>query len=350
VTSWTPPRIAIVAPSSPSGEIGGAERLYTGLQNALSEQGFEVELILLPSVESSFTQILGSYLSFYDLDLSRFDGVISTKAPTYAVRHRNHVGYLVHTMRVFYDMFEVEFRSPSLDLLEQREFIQSLDSRLLSPFRLKDLFSIGAEVASRLQRYNARQAKCLRHPTTLAGLREGQFDYFLLPGRLHRWKRVDLAIDAVLASSAPLKLIISGDGEDANHFHRRANGDPRIEFVGRVSDEKLLDLYANAMAVIFVPKSEDLGLVTLEAYRSGKPVITCCDSGEPARIVQHGVSGFVPDPEAHCISAFLEKIAADPTLASRMGAAGRASIAEVTWTHVAKTLARALGFGPFLGD
>ena len=116
-------------------------------------------------------------------------------------------------MRVFYDMFESEFREPSIDLLEQRQFIQRLDSRLLSPFRLKALFAVGEEVANRLQRYNARRAKCLRHPTTLTGFNKGNFEYFFLPGRLHRWKRVDLAIDAVLASEAPLRLVISGDGE-----------------------------------------------------------------------------------------------------------------------------------------
>jgi glycosyltransferase involved in cell wall biosynthesis len=345
-----PPRLAIVVPLSLSGERGGAERLFEGLRDALADLGFATECVALPCDESGFSPILGSYLSFYDLDLGRFDGVISTKVPTYAVSHRNHVGYLVHTMRVFYDMFETEFRNPSDDLLAQRQFIQGLDSRLLSPSRLKALFSVGEEVANRLQHYNARQAQCLHHPTTLAGLREGNFDYFFLPGRLHRWKRVDLAIDAVLASDAPLRLVISGDGEDADSFRRRARGDGRIQFIGRVSEEQLLDLYANAAAVLFVPKSEDLGLVTLEAFQSGKPVITCRDSGEPARIVRHGVSGFVVDPDARSIAASMEKITADPTLARSMGAAGKASIAAVTWTHVATTLARALGFNHFLGE
>jgi glycosyltransferase involved in cell wall biosynthesis len=350
VTSPSPPRVAIVAPSSPSGEKGGAERLFAGLSNALTGLGLATELVTLPSNESGFTQIMESYLSFYDLDLSRFDGVISTKAPTYAVRHRNHVGYLVHTMRVFYDMFETEFHEPSIDLVEQRQFIQSLDSRLLSPFRLKSLFAVGEEVVNRLQRYNARQAKCLRHPTTLNGFGEGNFAYFFVPGRLHRWKRVDLVIDAVLASDAPLRLVISGDGEDSESFRQRARGDRRIEFVGRVSEERLIDLYANAAAVLFVPKSEDLGLVTLEAFLSGKPVITCNDSGEPARIVRHGVSGFVVDPDALSIATSMEKIVADPSLAREMGASGLASIADVTWRHVATTLTRALGFGRFLDE
>jgi len=42
-------------------------------------------------------------------------GVISTKAPGYMIRHRNHICYLQHTMRVFYDMFDVEFPKASAE-------------------------------------------------------------------------------------------------------------------------------------------------------------------------------------------------------------------------------------------
>ena len=68
MTSHSPPRVAIVTSSSPAGEIGGAERLFTGLNDALTALGLVTEFVTLPSDESGFTQILGSYLSFYDLD------------------------------------------------------------------------------------------------------------------------------------------------------------------------------------------------------------------------------------------------------------------------------------------
>ena len=125
----------------------------------------------------------------------------------------------------------------------------------------------------------------VRHPSTLTGFAEGRFDYFFLPGRLHRWKRVDVAIQAFLAADVPVQLIISGEGEDRELFEAEARGDPRIVFVGRVTDERLVELYSNALAVIFIPQREDLGLITLEAFGSAKPVVTVRDSGEPANII-----------------------------------------------------------------
>src|SRR6185295_3217401 len=104
-------RIAIVATASASGEKGGAERFYDGLKFALCEQGVDAEIVPVIPDESNFEGILRSYLYCYDLDLTGFDGIISTKTPGYLARHPNHVCYLLHTMRRFYDMFDIEFPS-----------------------------------------------------------------------------------------------------------------------------------------------------------------------------------------------------------------------------------------------
>ena len=118
-----------------------------------------------------------------------------------------------------------------------------------------------------------------------------------------------------------------------------------MHFVGRVSDARLADLYANALAVLFTPRSEDLGLVTLEAFQSAKPVITCIDSGEPARIVEDGISGYVCRPDPAYIGASMEDLARNPARARDMGRAGKSAIAGITWEHVAGSLCNALGFG-----
>lgn len=339
----------MVAAGSARGELGGAERFFTGLTQALCDVGFDAELVAVPSDESSFEAIQRSYLRFYDLDLSRFDGVISSKAPSYALRHPNHVCYLQHTMRVFYDMFDLEFPHPSQDLLEQRHFIRLLDTALLRAPHTRKLLAIGQEVSDRLKLYNGLEAEeIIHHPTTLGGLHEGAFDYFFLPGRLHRWKRVGLAIAAMRETTMPARLLISGDGEDAEMFRTQADGDGRIVFLGRVSDRQLADLYADARAALFVPMREDMGLITFEAMNSGTPVITVTDSGEPANIVRDGETGLVCAPEPGALAAAMEKLWAQPELAQAMGAAGRASIAHITWENVALRLGHALGFGKFL--
>src|ERR1051325_4519274 len=92
-------RIAILATASASGEKGGAERFYDGLRNSLWAHGVDPEIVPVIPDESDFGAVLGSYLQFYDLDLTAYDGIISTKAPAYVARHQNHVCYLQHTMR-----------------------------------------------------------------------------------------------------------------------------------------------------------------------------------------------------------------------------------------------------------
>lgn len=335
-------KIAILATASPSGEAGGAERFYEGLCTALREQGADASVVPVVADEANFESILRSYLRFYDLDLSAFDGVISTKAPGYVVRHRNHVCYLQHTMRVFYDMFEVEFPSPSRELLEQRRRIQELDTAALSSARLRKLFVIGEEVRKRLVQFNGLDAEVLYQASNMSGFREGGFDYIFMPGRLHRWKRVDLVIRAMKYVTAPVKLMISGTGEDRQALEELARGDERIVFLGRLSDEQLLDAYANALAVPFVPYREDFGLVTVEAFHSGKPVITCSDSGEPARLVEKYAAGLVCEPAPADIGRAIDQLYATPDLARTMGARGLAASGHMSWHATAARLLEAL--------
>ncbi len=71
-------RIALVAPSPVPFVIGGAEKLWWGLQNAIHRLTPHLcELIKLPSPERNFWEILASYRRFAELDLSHFDRVIT---------------------------------------------------------------------------------------------------------------------------------------------------------------------------------------------------------------------------------------------------------------------------------
>jgi glycosyltransferase involved in cell wall biosynthesis len=345
-------RLAVLSVASSAADAGGAERLYAGLVEALRGEGFEADLIAGISDESSFESIQASYLNFYDMDLSAYDGVISTKAPTYAARHPNHVCYLMHTIRVFYDMFPVERPHPSQADHEQRDFIHRIDRLCLSPERIRQIHTVGEEVRLRLMDSLGLNGKVLRHPTNMEGLRprdaalpEGEAPYFLCAGRLHRWKRVDLAIQAMREISEDARLIITGVGEDAEWFKTLAEGDDRIIFLGRVDEAKLLELYAGALAVIFSPLREDLGLVTLEAYACSRPVITCEDSGEPGRIVQHMVTGMVTAPTPAAMAEAMRHYIHHPDQAAAMGRRGLELSQSINWRSVARALTASLAPG-----
>jgi glycosyltransferase involved in cell wall biosynthesis len=338
-------KVAVIAVGSKTGEQGGAERFYQGLTNALNAAGVEADQIKVVSDESCFEAIEETLLRFYDLDLAQYDGVISTKNPSYLVRHPNHICYLVHTMRVFYDMFDTEYPLVMEPIQKQRELIQAIDKLALSFPRTRKLFAIGNEVRNRLLEFIGVDCEVM-YPGISGDLFYCRsYEYIFIPGRLHRWKRVNLIIEAMRYVKAPVKLIISGTGEDEKHLKAVAVGDARIVFVGRVSDAELLSLYADALCVPFVPVREDLGLVTIEAFRSSKPVITCVDSGEPAYIVKHKESGFICQPIPSEIANCIDFLYNHRDVAKSMGERGRQSVGHICWEDVATRLISTLNTG-----
>ena len=335
-------RVAVVAPKPTSGEKGGAERLFAGLVWGLNESGADAELVEVDSDESTYEKIQETYLRCYDLDLSGFDAVVSTKAPTYLIRHDRHACYLLHTMRSFYDMYEQVFPRPSREIELQRRLIIGLDTAALKPPRTRAVFSIGEEVAERLARHNGIASRVL-HPSSNLACRPGpQGDYILVPGRLHRWKRVDLVIDALHLIRSDVRVKICGAGEDETFFRQQAKADRRIEFCGYVSDAQLIDLYSNALAIAFVSIREDFGYVALEAMMSAKPLITCKDSGEPARMIQDGVTGFICEPNDIEISKAIRTLHENPEESLAMGIRARQQAPDSNWRRTAEALLRAL--------
>jgi glycosyltransferase involved in cell wall biosynthesis len=333
-------KTAIITPAIHDPEhLFGAERLFFGMVQAFKQRA-EVDWIQVPIVERSWETVLQSYRDCFDLDLRGYDLVISTKAPTHLAQHPNHVCWLLHQIRVFYDRFDDEYGSlPAQALAERRahrEAIHKLDS--LAFQRVRKLFSIGQEVSRRLKLCNGFDAEVLYPPGLTQGHYCGAQDYFLLPGRLHRWKRVDLAIRAMQSFSGDVPLLIAGSGEDEQEFRKLAGDDPRIRFLGFVSDAEMLKLYADALAVLFVPKDEDFGYIAVEAMLSHKPVIVCKDSGEPARMVQNGRSGFVVDPDPVEIAGAMGILAANRELAREMGEQAYQNAPSQSWDNVVQRL------------
>jgi glycosyltransferase involved in cell wall biosynthesis len=255
------------------------------------------------------------------------------------VRHPRHVCYLVHTIRVFYDMFDSVFSDAGPEHKAQRDLIHRLDTQALSPPHCRGIFSIGNEVSDRLRQWNGLDAEVLHPPLWSGDFHAGAFgNYLLLPGRLHPWKRVDLVIRALRHVQAPLRLVITGTGEAEQDLRALANGDPRIEFRGRVSDAELVELYAGAYAIPFTPMREDYGYVTLEAFASAKPVITCRDSGEAAAIVRESMGGYVCPPDPKTIGEHIDMIWQDRERAEALGQAGQAWVSGLSWSMIVNHL------------
>ncbi len=127
-------------------------------------------------------------------------------------------------------------------------------------------------VATRIKKYYGRNACVINPPVDVSNFYvskdEKIGDYFLLVGRMMKYKKMDLVIEAF--NELRLPLIIVGRGMELKRLQKIAG--PTIEFMGRVSDEELRRTYSTAQAFIF-PQEEDFGIVAIEALASGRPVI-----------------------------------------------------------------------------
>jgi glycosyltransferase involved in cell wall biosynthesis len=119
-------------------------------------------------------------------------------------------------------------------------------------------------------------------------------DHWLVVSALEPYKRVDLAIQAAALADRPLR--IAGTGSQAAALRslaaaaRTPAGKPAdIEFLGRVSDQSLPQLYRDARLLIF-PQEEDFGIVAVEALASGLPVIAR-RAGGALDIITEGLTG-----------------------------------------------------------
>lgn len=326
-------KIALVSPTPVPPVFGGMDRLLNGLHKALNER-HPTDLVTIPFDERSREGVLRGYFDFYNLDLSAYDLVITYKAPAYMVRHPRQVCYLSHRIRVFYDLYE----PAGAEHERMREIIHWMDGWALDKRRVPHLFTVGETVCRRLMRYGGIESRALHHPTTFAPAEARHGEYFLSVGRLHPLKRNDLIIRAFRLSKADCPLKIAGEGPHEAELRELAAGDARIKFEGRVSDERLADLYAGAIATIFPPVNEDMGLITFESFLSGKPVLTTEDSGEPALIVQEGNTGFVVSPTSEALTEKIDWMWENRDATEAMAGACRAHMKEITWARLVDAL------------
>ncbi|MGE0362147.1 MAG: glycosyltransferase family 4 protein [Vicinamibacterales bacterium] len=346
-------RIVVVTSSPPFVE-GGHLVIARELVAACRVAGHDADLVVTP--QNRFGRQGAAYLAAWLTDVGvgadggAVDHVISLRYPAFAVRHPRHTCWLNHTMREYYDRWPAFAASISWRNRIKESARRALIHRADRHFLLRGVqrrFAISATVQARLTRWGAIPADVLHPPAPLRPYRcDGYGDYIFAVSRLTPLKRFDLLLDALAQPAAQgIRAVIAGDGEARPQLleqRRRLGLDGRVEFVGRLDDAQLVDHLARCRAVAFVPLDEDYGFVTVEAFAAAKPVVTCIDSGGPTELVADGVSGLVCAPTAAALGAALRRLMDDAAAAERMGRAGAARAAALSWPN---TVARLLG-GP----
>jgi glycosyltransferase involved in cell wall biosynthesis len=327
---------------------GGAEILVRQLVSELRKRGVATDRVSLPFKWYPKEEILPHAAAWRMLDLSesngrRIDLVITTKFPTYFARHPKKVCWLVHQHRAAYELCSTEYSDFANEEIDVglRDRIMALDERMLG--ECHGLYTISQTVTARLQKYNGLSSTPLYHPPLLAPkLSPGTFgNYVLSVARLERNKRVDLVVRAMGHLPSHLTLMVVGDGSHRWLIEKAAEEvgvADRVQFRGSIADDALVDLYREALCLVYVPFDEDYGLATLEGFLAAKPVVTAHDSGGTLEFVRAGTNGFIVPPEARAIAQAIAKLDADRRLAASLGAAGRDVATAITWDAVIERL------------
>jgi glycosyltransferase involved in cell wall biosynthesis len=333
--------------------VGGAEILVSELRGQLERRGFRVDVANVPFKWYPVSELLRQALAWRLLDVTESNGtpvdlVIATKFPSFLVRHPRKVAWLFHQHREAYDLFGTEYCSftDSAEDRRVRDTIRAMDTASLSECRA--VFAISRNVADRLSRFNGLPATPLYPPPHHLGRyrTDGYEDFLFYAGRLDRLKRLDLAIDAMRRVRSGARLKIAGTGPLDQELRKQISGlgvEDRVELLGFVSAEDLIDLYARARAAYYAPMNEDYGYVTVEAFLSRKPVVTTSDAGGPLEFVTHGMTGVVCDPTPDAVADGIDALWAEPSTRLReMGEAGRARVDGISWDHVIDRLTETL--------
>ncbi len=175
-----------------------------------------------------------------------------------------------------------------------------------------------------------------------AGYHVGPLDpTVLFVGRITSQKAPDVLIQAmpyVLHYHPSAKLIMTGEGDMRGHVEHLAHQrgvSHACRFYGVLPRHQLIDLYKAVDCVCIPSRNEPFGLVVLEAWAAGKPVVAT-HIGGPSEFVWHNVTGFKVWPNPESVAWGIGSLFANFEHARWMGRNGRVAVETAfSWDTIA---------------
>jgi len=152
-------------------------------------------------------------------------------------------------------------------------------------------------------------------------------------GRLTASKGLPDLLEAVRTMSAPVELLLVGDGELRAELEGQEIPGSRVRVLTGVAHEQMADAYA-LMDVLVLPSrttptwKEQFGRVIVEALSRGVPVVGS-DSGEIPWLVELTGGGLVfAEGDAAALAARLTRLREEPALRAELAERGRRACEE----------------------
>lgn len=150
-------------------------------------------------------------------------------------------------------------------------------------------------------------------------------------------KGLAVLLEAMAELPPDVRLWVAGEGPETAALRAGVAGDPRIEWLGRISDvEKASRLRS---ADVFCAPSlggESFGVVLLEAMAAGTAVVATSIPGY-ARVARADVDGLlVPPGRSSDLAAALGRVLSDPALRATLVESGRRRASEFSMASLAE--------------
>jgi glycosyltransferase involved in cell wall biosynthesis len=164
----------------------------------------------------------------------------------------------------------------------------------------------------------------------------------LFVGRLKKYKRVDLVIDALALlarQGMDVELLIAGEGDErlrlAAQVERLAIGE-RVRMLGYISEAQKRDLLRTAWIHVLTSAKEGWGISNLEAAACGTPSVASDAPGLRESIVPGETGVLVPHGDVRALAEALRGLLEDGPGRERMGRRGRAFAERFSWDAAAQ--------------
>jgi glycosyltransferase involved in cell wall biosynthesis len=270
--------------------------------------------------QSSFRNLLPLYTLATDrLRLPDADIVISSSSAfAHGVRVPDgalHISYCYTPFRYAWHEEACALReaSPVLRPLLRRQLRRIRRWDAAASRRVDAYIAISRFGSERIKRCYGRDAVVIHPPVETHRFDVGRpGDALLVVSELVRHKRLEIALEAARRARAPIRVVGSGPEYSAL---RSAYRD--AEFLGRVDDRELAELYANARAVV-VPSLEEFGITAIEAQAAGRPVIAAAGGGAQETVLRGQTGWLAKFADVDSFAAAIrdiERLDFDPTLA-----------------------------------
>lgn len=164
----------------------------------------------------------------------------------------------------------------------------------------------------------------------------------LFMGRLSTQKGPDLLIESIpglLRHYGNAKFVVAGEGDMRQALERRVNQlgvGHAVRWFGRLSTGDQVEMFKACDAVCVPSRNEPFGIIVLEAWAAGKPVVAS-QIGGPGEFVWHNVTGLKIWPNVDSVGWGLGTLFTNWEWARNMGKAGRHAAETVfTWDKIAQ--------------